>query len=88
MPGLGNGSLRLHGVLHGESKNLILVMTEAELSAAKIRYGGHSYKEPVLRESEPAVLVHNDFSGDPAAKHNIVAEILRIPQLYSNGLLL
>lgn len=38
---------------------MILVMTEAELSTAKIRYGGHSYNEPVLRESEPAVLVHS-----------------------------
>ncbi len=47
------------GFCAANQKNLILVMTEAELSTAKIRYGGHSYNEPVLRESEPAVLVHS-----------------------------
>ena len=47
------------GFCTANQKNLILVMMEAELSAAKIRYGGHSYNEPVLRESEPAVLVHS-----------------------------
>ena len=47
------------GFCAANQKNLLLVMTEAELSTAKSRYGGHSYNEPVLRENEPAVLVHS-----------------------------
>lgn len=41
------------------AKNLILVMTKAELETAKNYYEGHSYHETQLRDSEPVVLVHS-----------------------------
>lgn len=47
------------GFCAANHQNLILVMTEADLSAAKSHYIGHSYNEPFLREGEPAVLVHS-----------------------------
>ncbi len=47
------------GFCAANAKNAILVMTEAELNIAKGHYDGHSYNDPFLRESEPAVLVHS-----------------------------
>ena len=40
-------------------KNVILVMTETDFKSAKKRYLGHKYNEPLLRDSEPAVLIHS-----------------------------
>ena len=34
-------------------------MSEADLNAAKKRYEGHRYSEPLLRDNEPAILVHS-----------------------------
>lgn len=47
------------GFCEANGKSVILVMTEAELTTAKKHYDGHSYNEPFLRVSEPAVLVHS-----------------------------
>ena len=47
------------GFCTANRKNVILVMSEAELDAARSRYDGHSYDEPILRKSEPAVLIHS-----------------------------
>lgn len=40
-------------------KNIILVMSEAELEEVKRYYKGHSYNESCLRENEPFVLIHS-----------------------------
>lgn len=47
------------GFCTANRQNLILVMTEADLGAAKSHYTGHSYHDPFLREGEPSVLVHS-----------------------------
>lgn len=40
-------------------KNAILVMSEAERGIVKEIYQGHAYDEPMLRDYEPAVLIHS-----------------------------
>ncbi len=47
------------GFCEAHRKNAILVIREAELKAVKKHYEGHSYNEPLLRESEPSILVHS-----------------------------
>jgi len=47
------------GFCEANGKDAVLVMTETELYAAKMRYEGHRYNEPVLRSSEPVVLLHS-----------------------------
>lgn len=40
-------------------KNAILVMSETELNTVKEIYKDHSYNEPLLRDNEPAILIHS-----------------------------
>lgn len=47
------------GYNEANGKNSILVMSEADFAAAKTYYHGHTYHEALLREEEPAVLVHS-----------------------------
>lgn len=47
------------GFCEANKKNAIIVMTEADLNAAKKHYEGHRYNEPLLRDNEPAILVHS-----------------------------
>lgn len=47
------------GFCEANEKNAILVMSEADLKAAKKYYGRHTYNEPILREDESSVLVHS-----------------------------
>lgn len=47
------------GFYEANAKNMILVMSEAELEATKEAYDGHNYHETRLRDNEPAVLVHS-----------------------------
>lgn len=47
------------GFCEANGKNAILVMPEADLNSAKNLYEGHRYNEPLLRENEPAILVHS-----------------------------
>lgn len=52
-------------------KNIILVMSEADLEAAKKNYDGHRYNENFLRENEPLVLVHStSMSSWESIKHD------------------
>lgn len=41
------------------AKNVILVMTEADIESVKKHYDGHTYNDTLLRENEPVVLVHS-----------------------------
>lgn len=47
------------GYNEANGKNSILVMSEADFAAAEAYYHGHTYNEALLREDEPAVLVHS-----------------------------
>lgn len=47
------------GFSEASGKNGILIMTEAELEAAKSYYDGHKYNEPFLCENEPFILIHS-----------------------------
>lgn len=47
------------GFHEANGKNIILVLSEADLEAAKSFYNGHSYNERLLRENEPLVLIHS-----------------------------
>ncbi len=47
------------GFHEANGKNAILVMTTAELEAAKNDAGEHRYNDPFLRDDEPSVLVHS-----------------------------
>ncbi len=40
-------------------KNVILVMSDDELKAAKLQYSDHKYNETILRDNEPLVLIHS-----------------------------
>lgn len=40
-------------------KNIILVLSETELNAAKSKYMGHRFDEPILRENEQSFTVHS-----------------------------
>lgn len=42
-----------------QGKNIVLVMTQEELEAAKHHYSGHSFNDAYLRENEPEVLIHS-----------------------------
>lgn len=47
------------GFCEATAKNAIIVMQEADLKAARSHYEGHRYNEPLLRDNEPAILVHS-----------------------------
>lgn len=47
------------GYCEANKKNAILVMSEENLKSARDHYEGHRYNEPLLRDSEPSVLVHS-----------------------------
>ncbi|MCI8332082.1 MAG: hypothetical protein HFE78_04590 [Clostridiales bacterium] len=47
------------GFNEANGKNIILVISESDVKAAKAAYAGHSYKDAFLRAYEPAVLIHS-----------------------------
>lgn len=47
------------GFCEANKKNAFIVMSEADLNAAKNHYEGHRYNEPLIRDNEPSVLVHS-----------------------------
>lgn len=47
------------GFNEANNKNIILVLSEVDYTAALNHYKGHKYNEAFLRENEPSVLVHS-----------------------------